>query len=321
MKRLFCILIVAVLCLCTFTSCGNRALSDTRMMLDTVCSVTLYDGASQQLLDDCFALIATREALWSRTVAESDISRVNNANGETVTVSEDTATLLQTAQFYTAVTDGAFDITTAKLTDVWKAANGKEAIDDKALTAALDAVGAQHIVVNGCEVTLPENVNIDLGGIAKGAIADEVCNLLKEGGCDSALVDLGGNIVAVGSKPDGKPFHIGIAHPLDDGALIATAAVTDKAVVTSGSYERTYTVGGTVYSHILDPKTGYPAVSDLLSVTIIAPLGIDADALSTACYVLGFEKATTLLEGYNDIDAVFVKADGSVAATDGVVLV
>lgn len=320
MKRLFYIIIAAVFFF-TCTACGAKPLGDTRMMLDTVCSVTLYDGASTELLDDCFSLIEAREALWSRTVADSEISLLNAAKGQTVTVSEDTAALLQTARFYTAVTDGAFDITTAKLTDVWKAASGKDAIDDAALAAALEAVGAQHITVSGCDVTLPENVNIDLGGIAKGAIADEVCELLKAGGCDSALVDLGGNIVALGSKPDGKPFHIGIAHPTKDGELIATVAVSDKAVVTSGSYERTYTVGGTVYSHILDPKTGYPADSDLLSVTIIAPLGIDADALSTACYVLGYERTMTLLDSYSDIDAVFVRADGSVTATDGVVLI
>ncbi len=314
MKRLTALLLAACL---LFGGCGDAAnpLKKTTFALDTVCTITLYDGESATL-DDGIAHLAAREQLWSKTIDTSDVARLN-ADG-TAAVNEDTVALLQTALEMKALTDGAFDITTASLTEVWKAAEAANALPrDEAIAQAVALVGGE-MTVDGCEVTLPRGAAIDLGGIAKGHIADELADLIRENGTTSAIIDLGGNIVAVGGRPDGTPFDIGIAHPQKENALAATVAVTDMAVVTSGSYERGFTIGGTRYSHIIDPETGRPVDNDLASVTIIAPKAAMADALATACFVSGYDKAQTMLSRFEEAEAVFVLRDGTVKTTDGV---
>lgn len=323
MKRLLAF-VLSLLLFLSFTSCADdKPLSRTVTALDTVCTISLYDGKDEIALDGAIHELRWYEDKWSRTKAGSDVSKLNAANGEETTVHSATYELLKAAQEYSVLTNGAFDITTAPLTDLWKTAqqNGTPP-DEAALKAACETAGSTALTFGDIGVvTLASGSAIDLGGIAKGAIADRLVTLIKAGGCTSALVDLGGNIVALGSKPNGEPFHIGIADPQNEEKLIATVAVSDCAVVTSGSYQRGYEIAGKWYSHILDPKTGLPVENDLVSVTIIAPLAAEADVLSTACFVMGYEKASAFLEAFDDIEAVFVKTDGSVVTTDGVMLV
>lgn len=316
MKRLLTLcLLAALLCFCG--GCTGAPLSRTAMLLDTTCTVTLYDSTDEALLTSCMTAIAADEQCWSRTDPNSDVSAVNS--GGAVTVSEDTAALLATSLEWSTRTDGAFDITTAALTALWQTAEEQNRLPDNAtLQKALDTVGAGKVTVDGNTVTCEDGTQLDLGAVAKGAIADRAAALLKDGGCRSALIDLGGNIVAVGSKPDGTPFHIGIADPQNPDALVTTVAVTDMAVVTSGSYERGYKIADAWYSHILDPRTGHPVSNDLLSVTILSPSSTEADVLSTACFVLGYNAAAALIDSLPDTDAVFVLADGRVVTTDGV---
>lgn len=312
----------AILLLCT--GCTEvQPLSRTAALLDTVVTISLYDTQDTALLDECMEWISKREALWSRTAENSDIARINAAGGETVTVAEETAALLLTAQTYAWLTDGAFDMTIAPLTDLWDLAAQSGALpDEKALNKATALVGAENVQISGCDVTLPDaQAAIDLGGIAKGQIADELSALLSEHGCESAIIDLGGNIFLHGSRPNGTDFHVGIADPRADGEVIAAVAVSNGSVVTSGSYERRYYVGEQSFSHILDPHTGEPVENDLLSVTILSPTSVDGDALSTACFVMGLEKARDFIGQFDDIDAVFVTAEGEVIATEGVTLV
>ncbi len=321
MKRKICAVLAAlILMLCS--SCTDApALTRTVTALDTVCSVSLYDGG-QTLADASVQWLYEYEALWSRTVPSSDVAKLNSANGTPIAVQAQTYALLKSAQQYTALTDGAFDITTASLTDLWKASEQADVLpDEAALAAACQTVGGDKITFQEQTVSLANGTSIDPGGIAKGAIADRVAERLREGGCTSAILDFGGNIVALGAKPNGEPFQIGIADPRDSEQLIATVAVRDRAVVTSGSYERGYTIAGHRYSHILDPQTGYPVQNDLLSVTIITSSAMQADALSTACFVMGYETAQTLIASLDGVEAVFVKADGTVIATADVVLV
>lgn len=318
MKKAGAVMLSLLVCLVIFTSCGDTPRTKTTMALDTVCAVTVYEARCETLVDTVMAHIARREALWSRTVKTSDIARLNAANGEAVTVDADTAALLRTAVEQTART-AAFDVTTATLTDLWKSAAARGALPTEGeLAAALDTVGADKLVLDGTRVTLTDGAGVDLGGIAKGRIADEAAAILLEGGCHSALIDLGGNIVAVGAHPNGDPFTVGIAHPTKDNALAATVAVTNGAVVTSGSYQRGYEIGGVWYSHILDPKTGQPVQNDLLSVTILAASACEADALSTACFVMGYEAARAFVDSTEGVEAVFVLTDGRVVATSGV---
>ncbi|MBR5135290.1 MAG: FAD:protein FMN transferase [Clostridia bacterium] len=321
MKRWLCIGLCA--CLFLLSGCASaKPLSRDTFALDTTCSVTIYDGGDETLLDECVRLIAAREALWSRTKDDSDIARLNAADGAPVTVDEATASLISTAIALAGQTNGAFDVTALALTQQWEQAEKSGVLPrDEELAAALTAVGVQHIGVSGSTVTLRNGVTLDLGAIAKGQIGDDVAALLKERGCTSAIIELGGNVVAVGEKPNGDPFRVGIADPRNPNEMIATVAVRDCAVVTSGSYERGFTVAGKRYSHILDPNTGKPVDNDLLSVTILCASSTTADALSTACFVMGFDRAKVLVDSLDGVEAVFVKTGGETVATAGVTLV
>ncbi len=321
MRRLAAVITAGVLCLCLFAGCGKTPLTRQTMALDTVCRVTVYDERDVPLTDKALAHLAAREALWSKTIETSDVARLNDADGAPVTVDAATAALLQMALSLTARCDG-FDITTATLTALWKTAEEQDALPTAdALDTALATVGSSFVAVDGNTVTLRQGTRIDLGGIAKGQIADELAALLREGGCDSAMIDLGGNIVAVGAHADGTPFTVGIADPRKENTLIATVAVRDAAVVTSGSYERGYTIGGKRYSHILDPASGMPVDNGLASVTVIAASACEADALATACFVKGYKASRALIDSLDDVEAVFVLDDGRVVATAGVTLV
>ena len=316
MKFLIAVSIMVMLCSSCTAALPN---SRTQMQMDTVCSITVY-GGDGRLLDAGFDAVEVWETHWSRTVETSDIAMLNAANGAPVTVQSETAALLQLAKEYSALTDGAFDVTTAPLTDLWKAAEQADALPDAAARqSALACVGADKMRIEGNTVTLTDGAQLDLGAVAKGAVADCAAEELRDRGCDSALLDFGGNIIALGTK-NGKPFRVGIADPRDGGSIVATVAVADKAVVTSGSYERGYTIGGKRYSHILDPKSGKPVENDLLSVTVLAEKAAVADALSTACFVMGYDRARALIDSLEGIEAVFVTADGAVQTTDDVSL-
>lgn len=320
----------ALLCVCmVLGGCrgDEKTVSRDAFALDTYCTVTLYtddtvsESDAAHTLDRCMTHLAQRERLWSQTIRTSDISRLNAADGA-VMLDKATVTLLQTAAAFCDKTDGAFDVTTAAVSAVWKTAEENGTLPSSAAIAeALSTVGSENIVIDSETAALKNGAAVDLGGIAKGQIADEIAAIIRESGGRRALIDLGGNIVAVGGKADGTPFHIGIAHPTEESALIATVAVTDRAVVTSGSYERGFSIDGKRYSHIVDPKTGQPVADDLLSVTIIAPLAVTADALSTACFVKGYAASLTLLEAFEEAEAVFVLTDGTVKTTAGVTLV
>ncbi len=306
--------LLAAMCL---VGCAAQPHTVTAFLLDTTCSITVYDTADKAAADSALTAVAADEKRWSRTDGASEISRLNR--GDTANVSDDTAALLRTALMWSERTDGAFDITTAPLTDAWKTAEQEGALpSDAALQDALTHVGFDRLTLSGNTVTLKPGITLDLGAIAKGAIADRAAAQLRKAGCDSALIDLGGNIVAVGHKRNGAPFAVGITDPQHPEALIATVLAADSAVVTSGSYERGYQIGDTWYSHILDPKTGKPVQNDLLSVTILTASAADADALSTACFVMGYTKATALIDTLEGVEAVFVLTDGSVQATAGV---
>ncbi len=317
MKRPVTVLLCIVLLIAILGGCAARPLTQTDFLLDTTCSITVYDPADETALLLATDRVASDEQRWSRTIDSSDIALLNR--GDLQTVSDDTAALLRTALDWSARTDGAFDITTAPLTDLWKAAEEQGHPPSQAdIADTLTRVGFDHVTLDGNAVTLQNGTMIDLGAIAKGAIADRAAAVLRRQGCHSALIDLGGNIVAVGEKPDGSPFTVGIADPQSPDKLVATVLVTDGAVVTSGSYERGYRIGGIWYSHILDPKTGVPVQNDLLSVTVLAPRATDADALSTACFVMGYEKARAFVDALDSVEAVFVTTDGAVQATAGV---
>ena len=344
-------------------------ISKTGFYLDTICSITVYgvypesvlghelaaaegDEEEQtrlvhQLITDAFLECDRYEKLLSKTIESSEISQINDAAGRTVEVSTETSEVIEKGLWYGKVSDGLFDITIGKASALWDFHEAEEVAGDEAaaesrlpeeaeLAEAVKHVDFEKVKVNGLSVQLGDpEMEIDLGGIAKGYIADRVTEFLSERGVVSAVVDLGGNIVTIGHKTTEllpgldtdtvttHPFNIGIKDPQSEtGTLLAVFPAADKTVVTSGTYERFLIEDGVKYHHILDPKTGWPIDNDVLSVTIIAPKGcaVDADGLSTTCLALGVEKGMELIESLKptlDVEAVFVDASGEIHKTEG----
>ena len=284
---------------------------------DTVVSLTLW-GAPETLMNEVWEVCARYEQLLSKTIATSDVSRINAAQGKTVTVDPETWVILQRAKEISAQTGGAFSVTIAPVSALWTF-TGMETNSvptDEMRLATLPLVDDQKIALgDNNTVTLPAGMQIDLGGIAKGYIADKVAQLLREKAY-AGIVSLGGNVYTVGTKPDGSKFSVGIKDPEATHLSKAIIYTGDCTVVTSGTYERGFSFGGVRYHHILDPKTGWPAQSDLVSATFVTDSSMTADALATACIVMGSEKSLELAAAQG-LDAIFIKKDGTVLFTEG----
>lgn len=328
---------------------NNQGIAKTGFYLDTVCTITIYgvdpdsnlgkelaeadeeDRQKQifQLITDAFLECDRCEKILSKTLDTSEVSKINAAGGQTVTVSDMTAEVIEKGLEYGTLSNGVFDITIGKVTDLWDF-HGEETDslpDPKLLKEAVCHVDYQKIRVEGNQVTLQDpEMEIDLGGIAKGYIADHLTKWLEEHGVVSAVIDLGGNIVAIGGKSAGllelpqQDFTIGIKDPQSEsGQLLGVFSCSDKTVVTSGTYERYVVKDGKKYHHILNPETGWPAETDVNSVTIITEKNhaVDGDGLSTTCLALGVEKGTALIESIEGAEAVFVDLDGNITSTSG----
>ncbi|MDD7077478.1 MAG: FAD:protein FMN transferase, partial [Lachnospiraceae bacterium] len=247
------------------------SISDVGFYFDTVVEIKLNGTEDESILKECFDLMAEYESLLSRTREGSDVWKINHSAGTPVSVSEDTVSLIRLARKYYDLSDGAFDITIAPYVTLWDFQNNPGTIPTKdELTAASKHVGFENVQVSGNTVTLADpETQIDLGGIAKGFIADRLKEYLTKEGIESAWINLGGNVLTIGMKPDKSPWKIGIRKPF--GAATETAAVisvSGKSVVTSGTYERYFEKDGTIYHHILQPMTGQPVQNHLYSVTI-----------------------------------------------------
>ncbi len=284
---------------------------------DTVVTITLY-GAPEGLMDEIWAECARYEGLLSRTIETSDVSRINKANGQTVTVDPDTWEILRRAREINRLTGGAFSVTIAPISTLWTftgLVNNAVPTDEKR-AELLPLVDDQKISLGeGSTVTLPAGMQVDLGGIAKGYIADRVAEMIR-GRVTAGIISLGGNVYTVGCKPNGTKFAVGITDPWDSSRSLAAVYTGDATVVTSGTYERGFNFGGQRYHHILDPKTGWPAQSDLISATFVMDSSMTADALATACIVLGSEQGLALAQAQG-LDAVFIKKDGTMLFTEG----
>ena len=324
-KRIVCLpvfgLCLALLCA---SGCRRAALPAGRngFALDTAVSITLYalaEGAPapDALLDGCFAELDRYERLFSAEREGSDIDLLNRAEGRAAPLSAETIEVLQAGLRYGELTGGALDITIRPASRLWDFHGSPSLPDPAALSAAVSLVDYRGQTVEGDTARLSHpDAAVDLGGIAKGYIADRLVSYLTENGVESALIDLGGNISAVGSN-DGADWRIGIRDPADETALAAVIPVRNASVVTSGTYERGFVLDGVRYHHLLDPKTGWPVQNGLASVTIVSSLSVDGDALSTACFVLGEEKAMDLIESLPGIEALFIRDSGALSATSG----
>ncbi len=314
MKRFLSAILALGLLLCC--GCTTKAQTATQIHFDTAVTITLY-GADSSLLADCFALCRRYEGLLSRTVESSDIARLNAEGG--ATVDWDTAQLLTKALEYSEQSGGAFDVTICPVRALWDFTGTKQLPNQALLQAELQKVGYGNLTVNGTQATLKNGAQVDLGGIAKGFIADRLAQLIQSRGATGAVLNLGGNVLVLGQENHKKYFTVGIKKPYtQSGETVAAVQVPGgTSVVTSGCYERYFEQEGTVYHHILDPKTGYPVQNNLDGVTIICASSTAADALSTACYVLGEQAGMQLIESIPNTEAVFVTKSGQVLTTGG----
>ncbi|MDR1728301.1 MAG: FAD:protein FMN transferase [Acidobacteriota bacterium] len=263
------------------------------------------------------------ERLFSRTLPGSQIHRINAAGGARVDVAPEVAAFVASALAYCERSGGLFDITMGGVVELWDF-YAQTIPERSAVAEALRHVDYRGVHVEGTGVWLDDpRARIDLGGIAKGYIADELVRQLKESGVASGIVNLGGNVAVLGEKPDGSAWRVGLRTPVplsaqDGEGHFASLLLRDCSVVTSGIYERAFTRGGVLFHHILDPKTGFPAVSDLLGASIVSKRSLDADGYSTALVIMGLDKALDFVEGDADIEAVLVTKAGEVYASSAI---
>ena len=322
-KRL--LLTISAILSVILSGCQNSSqqpVSRTAFYLDTVITVTLYDvppSDAERLLDDSMTLVEGYENLFSKTKEGSDIWNINHSAGTTVTVHEDTVRLLNIALSYAEQYEGIVDPAIGTLTELWNFRDTGEHLipTTSEITEALSHVRYQNIIVEDHQVTLSDpETRIDLGFIAKGYIADRLREYLLSQHVNSAIINLGGNVLTIGSKPDGTSFQVGIQKPFDNPGTTALAlTVSNTSVVSSGNYERYFEADGILYHHILSTEDGYPAHSGLTQVTVLCKNSVDGDALSTLCFILGYEKGRILIDSLPDVEAVFITENGEILKT------
>ena len=286
---------------------------------DTVITLSAY--CDQELLDEALARCEYYENTLSKTVEGSDVWNINHAGGQPVKVQKETASLIRQALDWAEQTDGLIDPTIAPLADLWNFTGSPAGPvpSDFAIQELLCHVDYTAVLVEGDTVRLKDpKAQLDLGFIARGSIADRLKELFLREGLTSALIDLGGNILAVGSKPGTEGFSVGIRRPFKERYdTLMVLSLNDRSLVSSGTYERGFEEDGVWYHHILNPFTGRPADTRLTQVTILSDSSVRGDALSTACFLLGADRGTALIESLPDTEALFVFEDGSVLKTDG----
>ena len=283
--------------------------------MDTAMEFTVYGEAN--LLDEAKSIICSVEEQVSVTDEHSDIYAINHTGSGKL--SGNSAELMEQALELCRRTDGALDVSVYPIVRAWGFTTGNYQVPDEetiqSLLPLVDYTKIQYDASTGT-VALLEGMEIDLGSIAKGYAGQLAAQMLRERGVESALLNLGGNVQTVGAKPDGSPWQIGIKDPKGEDAMMVLS-IADQAVVTSGGYERYFEQDGQTYWHIMDPFTGRPADSGLISVTIVGDEGVVCDGLSTALFVMGLEKAADLWAQSGDFEAVFVTASGEVYITEG----
>lgn len=297
----------------------NQEHSAGLFAMGTYMNLTAFGEQAEAALNNAENRITELEALWSTTDENSEIYAANHSLGEAVPLSPETEELLRFALEIAEQTSGALDPTIYPLVEAWGFISQEYRVPSaQEISELLSFTGYEKVVLKNRAVTLPTGTQLDLGAVGKGYTGELLAEDLKEQGITSALLDIGGNIQMVGGRPDGTKWRLGIRNPFGEGSFGILEA-EDSAVVTSGGYERYFTdEDGTTYWHILDPATGYPAESDLVSVTIISESGVLADALSTAIFVMGLEEGCKYWKSHGGFDMLLMTQDGEIYLTEGI---
>ncbi len=331
----FAAILFATACLqgCGWNQTSNKnSISKSGFYFDTIIEITLTDSEDSSALDHCFEMAAEYESLLSTEVPTSDISKINSHPGEFVEVDARTVEVLEQALYYCTLSEGTFDITIGALTDLWNIAQIAEICEsednsvsksvlpsDQEIKELVKHVDYHNVEIKDQTVRLNDaKAKIDLGGIAKGYIADQMKQYLNDCNITSGIINLGGNIITIGPKKSGGEYSIGIQYPFRDANNVITSVLfTDASIVTSGIYERYFRVDDVIYHHILDPKSGYPVDTDLYSVSIVSDSSCDCDALSTIALSYGLNKGMELIESIDGVEAVFITSQYEIYRTDG----
>lgn len=304
---------------------SSQPITKTTFALDTVVSITYYDKKDEQAVSDALSSLSDYELIFSRTNADSELYKVNQAisSGSAVHVSSDLYLALCMSRAASLISDGKFDFTLGMVSDLWNFTGEDPHVPDASvLSEAMSHAGYEHVILTSGDsadhilVSDEPELSIDLGGMAKGYIGSMVKQQLIDSGVTSALINLGGNVVTIGSKPDGKPFQIGISKPEKDSSdYVTTVEVSDACVVTSGIYQRYFEENGSWYHHILDSSTGYPINSDVASCSIVCENSALADILSTTLFAIGPTGTEAFLAEFAKSDLASL-ASGSSESSD-----
>ncbi len=281
-------------------------------------SVYAYGNNSKIAVKKVEKEINRLDSLLSIQNKTSEIFKINK--NKSLSPSGEVLKIIKRSKKISKITNSAFDITIEPLTRAWGFFNGADnrVPDKREIKSILKNVGAKNIIIDNGKINLNKNASIELGAIAKGYVSYKADKILSDNKITSALISLGGNVRAVGSKPDGSPWIVGIADPDDTSQQIGTLSVRDTSVITSGGYQRFFESNGKKYHHIINPHTGYPAESDLKSVTIVSEDDVLGDALSTALFVMGLDKATEFYKENNNFGGVFITDENDIFITDNI---
>lgn len=307
------IVIISLICA---QGCSRRKepLKETWLAMGTFAAITVTDQDCEYL--DKYAsaardLMRELENSLSMFKPDSEVSRINQSAGESpVLVSDYTLEVLELARKYAEISGGCFDPTIAPLVKIWGFNGGRvpdEPLDETSVRSLLRCVGYGHLVLSGGSAYLDTpDMQLDLGGIAKGYAVDVCYRKLREMKAENIMINLGGNIRCHGTSRGNKPWKVGVRNPFDPHSIVGTISLTEgMAVATSGNYERFVTIGNERYAHIIDPRTGYP-VRGMAGVTVVSASAVEADAMSTALFVLGIEESQGILNQMHDCHALFI---------------
>lgn len=302
----------------------SEPISMTGFKLNTVVKVTIYDSKDETLLSEVMALCDEYEKIFSRTRPDSELYKLNEGtlpqeDGYYI-LSEECAALIEKGLYYSKLSGGAFDITIEPVSSLWDFTSSEKKVpNEQDISEKVKLVGYENVELKGNKIRFKkEGMGIELGAIAKGYIADKMKKFLLSKGVESAIIDLGGNVLCIGERTDGEPFRVGIQKPFAErNETLGTTEVRDRSIVSSGIYERYFEKNGQFYHHILNPQEGYPIDNGLVSVTIISDRSVDGDVLSTTCFSLGLEKGMELISGMQDVHAVFITEDGEPHFSEG----
>lgn len=299
-----------------------QAVTDNTFMMDTFIQMKAYGAEAREVIDASFKRMQEIEDEMSVSIKTSQIYKINSHPQKEIKIKKDTFKVIQKALAYAKLTEGKFDPSIRPLVELWGVDTENAHIPSNSeINKARKLVNYKEIKIDESKKTVrltKKGMKLDLGAIAKGYAADEVRKIIESKGVESAYVNLGGNVLVIGSKPDGSAWKVGIQNPrLSKSGVIASIEVRDKTIVTSGNYERYFKENGIIYHHIIDPTTGRPARTGIISTSIITRNSFDADALSTSVFILGPKKGLKLIESMPDVETMIITTNLNIILSSG----